>query len=192
MTNRPVACLRREMRGATEFRCCDDHGAGGQDQRDAGGRARAGDAVEVDPETIGLEIRADHRRHYLVVSAHQQFARVHLASEKVRRGVQTVAAGLLLRRYAEERGSGDPPAGVGARPDPGLDGPEGVFELRSSRWSAAPTSCWCATTADRGLHPASRPAGEPRARVAARPALRAAASTKAQARSSHADVGAGG
>lgn len=95
----------------------------------AGGRVQ--DAVEVDPETIGLEIYADHRRHYLVVSAHQQFARVHLASEKVRRGVQKPSPlGLLLRRYAEG-------ARIEAIRQPewervlilDLDGPEGVFEL---------------------------------------------------------------
>ena len=95
----------------------------------AGGRVQ--DAVEVDPETIGLEIYADHRRHYLVVSAHQQFARVHLASEKVRRGVQKPSPlGLLLRRYAEG-------ARIEAIRQPewervlilDLDGPEGVYEL---------------------------------------------------------------
>lgn len=95
----------------------------------AGGRVQ--DAVEIDPETIGLEIYANHWRHYLVVSAHQQFARVHLASEKVRRGVQKPSPlGLLLRRYAEG-------ARVEAIRQPkwervlilDLDGPEGLFEL---------------------------------------------------------------
>ncbi len=66
-----------------------------------------------------------------MISAHQQFARVLLAGEKLRRGVQKPSPlGLLLRRYAE-----------GARIDVvrqppwervvifDLDGPEGVFQL---------------------------------------------------------------
>mgnify|MGYP005833944795 CR=1 FL=1 len=94
-----------------------------------GGRVQ--DSVEIDPETIGLEIYANHQRHYLVMSAHQQYARVHLASEKLRRGVQKPSPlGLLLRRYAEG-------ARIEAIRQPDwerilildLDGPEGVFEL---------------------------------------------------------------
>jgi predicted ribosome quality control (RQC) complex YloA/Tae2 family protein len=95
----------------------------------AGGRIQ--DSIEVDEDTIGLEVYANHERHYLLLSAHQQYARVQLSSEKLRRGVQKPSPlGLLLRRYAE-----------GARieeirqPDWeriaifDLDGPEGVFQL---------------------------------------------------------------
>ncbi|MBN1201480.1 MAG: NFACT family protein [Anaerolineae bacterium] len=95
----------------------------------AGGRIQ--DSVEIDRDSVGLEIYANHRRHYLLLSAHQQHARVHLSAEKLRRGVQQPSPlGLLLRRYAE-----------GARVDwirqppwerilmLDLDGPEGVFQL---------------------------------------------------------------
>lgn len=96
-----------------------------------GGRIQ--DSVEVDDDTIGLEIYANHERHYLLFSAHQQYARVHLSSEKVRRGVQKPSPlGLLLRRHAEG-------ARIEAIRQPDweriiifeLDGPEGVFELIS-------------------------------------------------------------
>jgi len=98
-------------------------------ERLVGGRIQ--DTLEVDDETIGMEVYAEHERHYLLLSAHQQYARVHLASEKLRRGVQKPSPlGLLLRRYVE-----------GARiedirqPDwervliLDIDGPEGTFEL---------------------------------------------------------------
>ena len=66
----------------------------------SGGRVQ--DTLEVDEESIGLEIYANHQRHYLLLSAHQQFARVHLSSEKLRRGVEAPSPlGLLLRRYVE-------------------------------------------------------------------------------------------
>ena len=57
----------------------------------AGGRVQ--DAVEVDPETTGWKSTPTTGGIILASSAHQQFARVHLASEKVRRGAKTVAAG---------------------------------------------------------------------------------------------------
>ncbi|MBN2303165.1 MAG: NFACT family protein [Anaerolineae bacterium] len=95
----------------------------------SGGRVQ--DSVQVDQETLGLEIYANHQRHYLLMSAHQQFARVLLSEEKLRRGIpQPSPLGLLLRRYVE-----------GARIDGvhqpawerviilDIDGPEGVFEL---------------------------------------------------------------
>lgn len=94
-----------------------------------GGRVQ--DTVEIDSETIGLEVYAGHRRHYVVLSAHQQFARVHLSPEKLRRGVSTPSPlGLLLRRYAEG-------AWISAIHQPPwerviifeLDSPEGVFSL---------------------------------------------------------------
>lgn len=95
------------------------------------GGGRVQDTVEIDAETIGLEVYAGHRRHYVVLSAHQQFARVHLNPEKLRRGVSTPSPlGLLLRRYAEG-------AWISAIHQPRwerviifeLDSPEGVFSL---------------------------------------------------------------
>lgn len=95
----------------------------------AGGRVQ--DSVEIDEATFGMEVYAGQARHYLVLSAHQQHARVHLSSEKLRRGVQKPSPlGLLLRRYIE-----------GARLERvhqprwervlllEFDGPEGVFNL---------------------------------------------------------------
>lgn len=97
--------------------------------RFAGGRVQ--DSIEIDEDSLGLEIYANHERHYLLLSAHQQYARVHLVGEKLRRGVQKPSPlGLLMRRYVE-----------GARIDVvhqppweriiifDLDGPEGVFQL---------------------------------------------------------------
>lgn len=95
----------------------------------AGGRVQ--DSVQIDDESFGLEIYANRRRHYLLLSAHQQYARVHLAAEKLRRGVpQPSPLGLLLRRYAEG-------GRVESISQPewervvifDIDGPEGVFEL---------------------------------------------------------------
>jgi predicted ribosome quality control (RQC) complex YloA/Tae2 family protein len=95
----------------------------------AGGRVQ--DTVQIDADSFGLEIYAGHQRYYLLLSAHQQLARVYLAGEKLRRGVQTPSPlGLLLRHDAE-----------GARIEEvrqpawervvilDLEGPEGVFEL---------------------------------------------------------------
>lgn len=95
----------------------------------SGGRVQ--DTLEVDEESIGLEIYANHQRHYLLLSAHQQFARAHLSSEKLRRGVEAPSPlGLLLRRYVEG-------AWISAVRQPpwervlifDLEGPQGVFSL---------------------------------------------------------------
>lgn len=95
----------------------------------AGGRIQ--DTVQVDEDTFGLEIYAHHQRRYLVLSAHQQFARVHLVEDKPRRGVETPSPlGLLLRRYAEGAHIDrvrQPPWERVVIFD--LDGPEGVFAL---------------------------------------------------------------
>ncbi|NDJ76335.1 MAG: fibronectin-binding domain-containing protein [Chloroflexi bacterium] len=98
-------------------------------ERLSGGRIQ--DSVEIDDESIGLEIYANRTRHYLLLSAHQQYARVLLAGEKLRRGVQRPSPlGLQVRRYLE-----------GARVDRvhqpawervvivDIEGPEGVFQL---------------------------------------------------------------
>jgi predicted ribosome quality control (RQC) complex YloA/Tae2 family protein len=94
-----------------------------------GGRVQ--DTVQIDEDSFGMEVYAGHQRYYLLLSAHQQLARVHLAGEKLRRGVQTPSPlGLLLRRYAEGariEGVRQPPWERVLILD--LEGPEGVFEL---------------------------------------------------------------
>jgi len=61
-----------------------------------GGRVQQ--AVLVDDLTLGLEIYVPPQRHYLVLSAHPQWARVHLTAEKARRGVEVHSPLLLLLR----------------------------------------------------------------------------------------------
>jgi predicted ribosome quality control (RQC) complex YloA/Tae2 family protein len=66
----------------------------------AGGRIQ--DVLDVDDTGIGLEIYASHRRRYLYLSADARLPRVHLVSDKLRRGLtKPTQVGLLLRRYAE-------------------------------------------------------------------------------------------
>ena len=94
-----------------------------------GGRVQ--DSVQIDEATFGLEVYAGRQRHYLLLSADQRWPRVHLASQKLRRGVPTPSPlGLLLRRYAEgariERITQPPWERVLTFE---LDGPEGVFTL---------------------------------------------------------------
>ena len=95
----------------------------------AGGRIQ--DSVQIDDESFGFEVYANHQRHYLLMSAHQQFARVHLAGKKLRRGVSKPSPlGLLLRRYTEGGridSVSQPPWERVVIFD--IDGPEGVFEL---------------------------------------------------------------
>ena len=50
-----------------------------------GGRVQ--DSVDVDDNSLGLEIYADHRRQYLFMSADRQQPRVHIVPDKLRRGV---------------------------------------------------------------------------------------------------------
>ena len=53
------------------------------------------------PRAVGMEVYAGHRRHYLYASAHSQQCRVHLSSEKLRRGVdKETGLLLLLRKHA--------------------------------------------------------------------------------------------
>jgi predicted ribosome quality control (RQC) complex YloA/Tae2 family protein len=50
--------------------------------------------------SVGLEIYARQQRHYLLASAHAELGRLHLASEKLRRGVdKETGLLLLLRKY---------------------------------------------------------------------------------------------
>ncbi len=51
--------------------------------------------------SVGLEIYAQHERHYLLASAHSELGRVMLASDKLRRGTEKpTGILLLLRKYA--------------------------------------------------------------------------------------------
>lgn len=68
-----------------------------------GGRIQ--DVLDVDETGIGLEIYANHRRRYLYLSADPVSPRLHLVSDKLRRGLtKPTQVGLLLRRYAEGGG----------------------------------------------------------------------------------------
>ncbi len=63
---------------------------------------RVQDALELGDDAIGLEIYSNHARHYLYLSAHPQWARLHLVPERLRRGVETPSPlGLMLRRHLE-------------------------------------------------------------------------------------------
>lgn len=66
----------------------------------AGGRVQ--DVLDMDEYTVGLEIYAGHTRHYLLLNASPQSPRIHLAPDKLRRGLpQPTTLGLLLRRHLE-------------------------------------------------------------------------------------------
>ena len=65
-----------------------------------GGRVQ--DVVEVDDQTIGLEIYANHQRHYLLMTIDPQGARVQLVPDKLRRGVERPSPlGQLLNKYVD-------------------------------------------------------------------------------------------
>ncbi len=67
-----------------------------------GGRVQQ--LVAVDEQSMGLELYAQRQRHYLLLSADPKTSRVHLVSEKLRRGVEKESPLLLLlRKYV--RGS---------------------------------------------------------------------------------------
>jgi predicted ribosome quality control (RQC) complex YloA/Tae2 family protein len=56
-----------------------------------------------DEQSISLEIYAQRQRHYLLLCTHPQQARVHLASQKQRRGAeQPTPLLLLLRKYVRD------------------------------------------------------------------------------------------
>ncbi len=53
-----------------------------------------------DEQSVGLEIYAGQQRHYLLLSGDPQTARIHLAQQKLRRGVEQASPLLqLLRKY---------------------------------------------------------------------------------------------
>src|SRR5258706_13460901 len=65
-----------------------------------GGRVQ--DSLEIGNDALGLEIYANHTRHYLMISADPQEARIHLVADRVRRGVENPSPlGLMLRRNIE-------------------------------------------------------------------------------------------
>lgn len=66
----------------------------------AGGRIQ--DVLDVDEHSVGLEIYANHRRQYLLISADPSTPRVHIVGERLRRGLtRPTQLGLLLRRLVE-------------------------------------------------------------------------------------------
>ena len=65
-----------------------------------GGRVQ--DVIDVAPMSLGLEIYANGKRHYLLLCADAMQPRAHLAAGKLRRGTQKpTQLGLLFRRYVE-------------------------------------------------------------------------------------------
>lgn len=65
-----------------------------------GGRVQ--DVLDVDASSSGLEIYANHQRHYLLLSADSRMPRVHLVGERLRRGLpKPTLLGLLMRRFVE-------------------------------------------------------------------------------------------
>ena len=63
---------------------------------------RVQDVVQLSGLAYGMEIYANHARHYLILSAESRSARVHLGGQKPRRGVeQPNTLALLLRKYVE-------------------------------------------------------------------------------------------
>jgi predicted ribosome quality control (RQC) complex YloA/Tae2 family protein len=65
-----------------------------------GGRIQ--DVLDTDSTGMGLEIYAQHKRHYLYLSADTQTPRVHLIGDKLRRGTERpTTIGLLMRKYVE-------------------------------------------------------------------------------------------
>lgn len=65
-----------------------------------GGRIQ--DLLDVDDTGLGLEIYAARKRHWLYLSADRRAPRLHLAPQRLRRGLDSpLPIGLLARRYVE-------------------------------------------------------------------------------------------
>ncbi|MBM4412620.1 MAG: fibronectin/fibrinogen-binding protein [Chloroflexi bacterium] len=65
--------------------------------------AKVQDSVIASPMSIALELYANHRRHWLLLSAHPKWARIALHTTKIPRGVDnTTPLLLLLRKYVED------------------------------------------------------------------------------------------
>ncbi len=63
---------------------------------------RIQDILDVNDTDLGLEVYANHKRHYLLMSADHNRPRVHLAGDKLRRGLpKPTQVGLLFRSYVE-------------------------------------------------------------------------------------------
>jgi predicted ribosome quality control (RQC) complex YloA/Tae2 family protein len=63
-----------------------------------GGRVQL--ILRPDAHSLGMEIYANHQRHYLLLSAHPQASRVHLSEQKLRRGMEKdTPLLLLLKKY---------------------------------------------------------------------------------------------
>jgi predicted ribosome quality control (RQC) complex YloA/Tae2 family protein len=63
---------------------------------------RIQDIIEMDEVSLGLEIYANHARHYLYITADPEQPRLHRVQEKLRRGVTVPSPlGLLLNRHIE-------------------------------------------------------------------------------------------
>lgn len=59
-------------------------------------------SLDIDPQSVALEIYASQRRQYLYISADNNNPRLFTSPEKMRRGTQKPSqVGLLLRRYVE-------------------------------------------------------------------------------------------
>ncbi len=66
-----------------------------------GGRAQQ--ILRLDETSIGLEIYAQHQRHYLLLAVDAQKSRVHLVTQKLRRGAEQPSPLLmLLRKYVRD------------------------------------------------------------------------------------------
>src|ERR1700712_847869 len=66
-----------------------------------GGRVQQ--VLRPDETSIGLEIYAQHQRHYLLLTVDAQKSRVHLVNQKLRRGAeQPSPLLLLLRKYVRD------------------------------------------------------------------------------------------
>lgn len=60
------------------------------------------DSLELGNDALGLEVYRGHQRHYLLISADPQMARIQLVPDKLRRGIETpTPLGLMLRRNIE-------------------------------------------------------------------------------------------
>lgn len=65
--------------------------------------AKIQDSVIASPISIALELYANHRRQWLLLSAHPKWARIALHTTKIPRGVDTTTPLLLLlRKYVED------------------------------------------------------------------------------------------
>ncbi len=63
---------------------------------------RVQDTLELGNNALGFEIYSNQHRHYLMLSADLQTARIQLVTDKLRRGTEvSTPLGLMLRRSVE-------------------------------------------------------------------------------------------